>query len=127
MESVVVPKITVSFAVDLEVEYDAFSGRTAQEMAELLQDKLDDLLPEVDRRVISICTSITSIDDNWWQWTLIISTVGTGLKNKRKLILWNTCISVPVGKLRPIQCMAFIQVFGMTSYRDWETDRKSVV
>ncbi len=64
MESVVVPKITVSFAVDLEVEYDAFSGRTAQGMAELLQDKLDDLLPEVDRRVISICTSITSIDDN---------------------------------------------------------------
>ena len=64
MESVVVPKITVSFAVDLEVEYDAFSGRTTQEMAELLQDKLDDLLPEVDRRVIGVFTSITNIDSD---------------------------------------------------------------
>ncbi len=64
MESVVVPRITVSFAVDLEVEYDAFSGRTSQDMAELLQDKLDDLLPEVDPRVVGVYTSITNIDSN---------------------------------------------------------------
>lgn len=64
MESVVVPKITVSFAVDLEVEYDAFSGRTSKDMAELLQDKLDDLLPEVDPRVVCVYTSITNIDSN---------------------------------------------------------------
>ncbi len=64
MESIVVPKITVSFAVDLEVEYNAFSGRTPQEMAELLQDKLDYLLEEVDSRVVSVYTSITNIDSN---------------------------------------------------------------
>jgi hypothetical protein len=64
MESVVVPRITVSFAVDLEVEYNAFSGRTPQEMAELLQDKLDYLLEEVDSRVVGVYTSITNIDSN---------------------------------------------------------------
>jgi hypothetical protein len=64
MQSVVVPRITVSFAVDLEVEYDAFSGRTSQDMAELLQDKLDDLLPEVDPRVVGVYTSITNIDSD---------------------------------------------------------------
>jgi hypothetical protein len=64
MEPITVPKITVSFAVDLEVEYDAFSGRTSQEMAELLQDKLDDLLPEVDPRVVGVYTSISNIDSN---------------------------------------------------------------
>jgi hypothetical protein len=64
MESIVVPKITVSFAVDLEVEYNAFSGRTPQEMAELLQDKLDYLLEEVDSRVVGVYTSITNIDSN---------------------------------------------------------------
>jgi hypothetical protein len=64
MESVVVPRITVSFAVDLEVEYNAFSGRTPQEMAELLQDKLDYLLEEVDSRVVGVYTSITNIDSD---------------------------------------------------------------
>jgi len=64
MESIVVPKITVSFAVDLEVEHDAFSGRTSQDMAELLQDKLDNILEEVDPRVVGIYTTITNIDDN---------------------------------------------------------------
>jgi hypothetical protein len=64
MESIVVPKITVSFAVDLEVEYNAFSGRTPREMAELLQDKLDYLLEEVDSRVVGVYTSITNIDSD---------------------------------------------------------------
>lgn len=64
MEPVTVPKITISYAVDLEVEYDAFSGRTTQDMAELLQDKLDDLLYEVDGRVVGVYTSITNIDSN---------------------------------------------------------------
>lgn len=64
MEPIVVPKLTVSYGVELELEYDAFSGRTPEEMAELIQDKLDDLLFEVDPRVVGVYTTVTNIDSN---------------------------------------------------------------
>ena len=67
MEPIVVPKLTVSFAVDLEVEYDSFSGKTADEIAEALQDELDDLLFEVSPNVKGIFTSITAIGFNDWR------------------------------------------------------------
>lgn len=64
MEPIVVPKLSISYSIELEVEYDAFSGRTPGEMAELIQDKLDDLLFEVDRRVVAVYTTITNINPN---------------------------------------------------------------
>lgn len=64
MESVVVPRLTVSFAVDLEVEYDSFGGRTAQDIAIALQDELDDLLFETSPAIKGVFTSITAIDSN---------------------------------------------------------------
>ena len=64
MEAVVVPKITVSFAVDLEVEYDSFSGKTPEEFAIAIQDELDDILWEANPRVKSVYSSITSISTN---------------------------------------------------------------
>lgn len=64
MEPIVVPKLTVSYGVELELEYDAFSGRTPEDMAELIQDKLDDLLFEVDPRVVGVYTTVTNIDSN---------------------------------------------------------------
>jgi hypothetical protein len=63
MEPVYVPKLTVSFAVDLEVEYNSFGGKTANEIAEALQDDLDDLLFELPN-VTGVCTSCTSIEFN---------------------------------------------------------------
>lgn len=64
MEPVPVPKLTVSFAVDLEVEYNSFGGKTAEEIAEALQDELDDLLFEVSPYVQGVFTSITSVGFN---------------------------------------------------------------
>ena len=64
MEPIVVPKLIVSYGVELELEYDAFSGRTPEEMSELIQDKLDDLLFEVDPRVVGVYTTVTNIDSN---------------------------------------------------------------
>lgn len=64
MEPVFVPKLTVSFAIDLEVEYDSFNGRTPEEMAELLQDDLHDLLFEVNPFVKGVFSTITSIESN---------------------------------------------------------------
>lgn len=61
MEPIAVPKLTVSFAVDLEVEYNSFGGKTADEIAEALQDELDDLLFEIGPSVKGVFTSITQI------------------------------------------------------------------
>lgn len=61
MEPIAVPKLTVSFAVDLEVEYNSFGGKTADEIAEALQDELDDLLFEVGPSVKGVFTSVTAI------------------------------------------------------------------
>ena len=64
MEPVVVPKLTVSFAVDLEVEYNSFGGKTAEDIAEALQDEMHDLLFELGdvTGVFTTCTSIQSDD-----------------------------------------------------------------
>ncbi len=64
MDPVAVPKLTVSFAVDLEVEYNSFGGKTADEIAEALQDELDDLLFEISPHVQGVFTSITSVGFN---------------------------------------------------------------
>jgi hypothetical protein len=64
MEPVVVPKLTVSFAVDLEVEYNSFGGKTADEIADALQDELDDLLFEVHPSVQGVFTTVTAVGFN---------------------------------------------------------------
>ena len=64
MKSEPKPKVTVSFAVDLELDYDPFSGRTPQDIAVALQDELDDLLFEASPQVVGVFTSITSVDLN---------------------------------------------------------------
>lgn len=64
MEPISVPKLTVSFAVDVEVSYNSFGGKTAEDISEALQDELHDLLFELDQvtGVYTTCTSITSYD-----------------------------------------------------------------
>lgn len=64
MDPVVVPKLIVSFAVDLEVEYNSFGGKTQEEIAVALQDELDDLLFEVSPHVKGVFTSCTSFGFN---------------------------------------------------------------
>ena len=61
MEPIVVPKLTVSFAVDLEVDYDPFVGKTPTQIAAALQDELDELLFEASPDVVGVCTSVISI------------------------------------------------------------------
>jgi hypothetical protein len=60
METIPVPKLTVSFAVDIEVAYNSFGGKTADEIAEALQDEMHDLLFELEQ-VTGVYTSCTSI------------------------------------------------------------------
>ena len=63
METIPVPKLTVSFAVDIEVAYNSFGGKTADEIAESIQDELHDLLFELEQ-VTDVYTSCTSIATN---------------------------------------------------------------
>ena len=64
MNTAIAPKLTVSFAIDIEVEYDSFSGKTPQDIAIALQDEINDLLYEASPDVASVYTSITAIDSN---------------------------------------------------------------
>jgi hypothetical protein len=64
MEPVYTPKLTVSFAVDLEVEYDPFKGRTHEQVAAALEDALHDLLFEVSPEVVGVCTNLTAWEIN---------------------------------------------------------------
>ena len=63
MEAIPVPKLTVSFAVDVEVAYNSFGGKTADEIAEALQDEMHDLLFELEQ-VTGVYTTYTSIASN---------------------------------------------------------------
>jgi len=64
MDPVIVPKLTVSFAVDIDLEYDSYQGRTPEDVALALQDTLDDLLFEASSNVVGVYTSITAINNN---------------------------------------------------------------
>lgn len=59
MEPVVVPKLSVTFSVELEVEYNSFGGKTQDEIVEALQDEMHDLLFELPQ-VKGVYTSCTS-------------------------------------------------------------------
>jgi hypothetical protein len=64
MEAVSVPTITLSFAVDVEISYNSFDGKTTEDIAYALQDELHDLLFELDQvtGVYTVCTSINPND-----------------------------------------------------------------
>jgi hypothetical protein len=64
MDAITVPKLTVSFAVDLELDYDSFGGKTPEQIAEALQDEMDDLLFEASSSVVGVYTSITAINSD---------------------------------------------------------------
>jgi hypothetical protein len=61
MEPVVVPRLTLSFSIDIELEYNSFGGKTADEIAEALQDDIHDVLLELSN-VTGVYTSCTGIN-----------------------------------------------------------------
>lgn len=64
MEPVYVPRLTVTFTVELEVEYDPFKGRTTDQTAAGLVDVAEILLWETSPKVTSVVTNITAIESN---------------------------------------------------------------
>ena len=61
MEPVTVPKLVISLDVEIEVEYNSFNGKTADEIADTLQDEIHGLVFELNQVIgmTSHCTSIT--------------------------------------------------------------------
>lgn len=62
MDPVPVPAIRVSFAVDIEIQYDPFKGRTPEETAGLLEESVSDILFEAHPHVLSTSTQVTNIE-----------------------------------------------------------------
>ena len=67
MDPIPVPKLTVSFAVEVDIEYNSFGGRTKQDIAIALADDVENLIYEVTPDIKAVFVSITGIDsnDNW--------------------------------------------------------------
>ena len=63
MEPVTVPIATVSFQVDIEVEYNSFSAGPLSDFAERIQDDMNDALMEMRPEIIGSFTSIIAIND----------------------------------------------------------------
>ena len=61
MDPVSVPSLTVSFAVDIEIQYDPFKGRTPEEVAGLLESSVSDLLMEAHPNVLYTAIQTTEI------------------------------------------------------------------
>jgi hypothetical protein len=64
MEPIPTPTITVSFAIDLELTYDPFKGKSTLEFVDLVEDDLYDALMDFRPEIIAAYTSITAINDD---------------------------------------------------------------
>ena len=68
MNPVYVPKLTVSYTVDVEVAYNTFNGKTADEIADFIQDEIHDMLFDIEQ-VIGVTSNHTkfhlSNDEHW--------------------------------------------------------------
>ena len=64
MEPVYVPRLTVAFTVELEVEYDPFKGRTTEQTAAGLVEVAENLLWETSTNVTSVVTNVITVQSN---------------------------------------------------------------
>ena len=64
MDPIPTPTITVSFAIDLDLKYDPFKGKSPIEFATLIEDDLSDLLLDLRPEMLGVFTSITSVQEH---------------------------------------------------------------
>lgn len=63
MDPVYVPKLTVSYTVDVEVAYNTFNGKTADEIADFIQDEIHDMLFDIEQ-VVGVTSDLTALYSN---------------------------------------------------------------
>jgi hypothetical protein len=64
MDPIPTPTITVSFAIDLDLKYDPFKGKSPLEFAALIEDDLHDALMDLRPEMLGVFTSITSVQEH---------------------------------------------------------------
>jgi len=64
MEPILIPTITVSFVVDLELKYDPFKGKSPMQFAASIEDGLRDVLMDWRPEILNAYTSITEINED---------------------------------------------------------------
>jgi len=62
METIVKPSITVSFQIDIDLEFDSFKGKTPEEFARNVEDDVIDALVDLRSEVLGVYTSINNIE-----------------------------------------------------------------
>ena len=61
MDPVQTQSLTVSLSVDVDLDYNSFSGKTPREIAESIEAELCDLTFEISPKIGAVFTSITGI------------------------------------------------------------------
>ena len=64
MDSVPIPSLTLSFSVDLDVNYDPFKGKTQQEFIKYIESELQEVLFDINPAVKNVYTSLIAIEEN---------------------------------------------------------------
>lgn len=62
METIVKPSITVSFQIDIDLEFDSFKGKTPQQFAQNVEDDVIDALLELRPEVLGVFTTINNVE-----------------------------------------------------------------
>ena len=62
METIARPSITVSFNVDIDLEFDSFKGKTPQEFAQNVEDDLVDAILDLRSEVLGVFTTMTNVE-----------------------------------------------------------------
>ena len=62
MKAPSVPILSLSFSVDIELEYDPFNGKTPEQVADAIQDDIHELLWDIGPGVESISSTVLNVD-----------------------------------------------------------------
>lgn len=64
MDQVPVPRLTLTFSVDLDVDYNPFKGKTQDEFVKYIEGELHDVLYDINPSVKNAYTSLIAIENN---------------------------------------------------------------
>jgi|TARA_B100000945_G_scaffold307253_2_gene295513 hypothetical protein len=64
MEQVPIPRLTLNFSVELEIDYNPFKGKTQAEYIKYIENELQETLFDVSPNVKNVYTSLIAIDEN---------------------------------------------------------------
>ena len=64
MDQVPVPRLTLTFSVDLDVDYNPFNGKTQEEFVKYIEGELHEVLYDINPAVKNAYTSLIAIENN---------------------------------------------------------------